>query len=265
MKKAALLLGLVLGLSLASAQAMDIMSFNRLKYSADSGNVNDMVQLGNHLLNGDAPGGVNNDMAFQYFRKAADRNSPEGMYYAGMCYMYGKGTNLDMTEARQWFERAASRGNRDAERQLSQMPSPQQQQQPSPFQAVMGMGAGAGIQQGGSGGFGSGASSGGFGSGASSGGHHRGSEGDRHFQDMLSRAQQGDIRAQMEVGQMYLNGSNGIHSQPQVAFGWFEKAANGNFGPAMRQLANMYRQGLGVRPNRAEANHWDQMARRNGY
>ncbi|EGB03281.1 hypothetical protein AURANDRAFT_15092, partial [Aureococcus anophagefferens] len=48
--------------------------------------------------------------AFRYFVLAANQGFTAGEHNLGVCYMVGKGTEVDLGKARYWFERAAAKG-----------------------------------------------------------------------------------------------------------------------------------------------------------
>ena len=59
--------------------------------------------------------------AFRYFVLAADQGFTEGEFNLGLCYRYGKGTEVDLGKARYWYERAAAKGYELATRNLADL------------------------------------------------------------------------------------------------------------------------------------------------
>lgn len=74
-------------------------------------------KLGEKYLNGE--GGVNKDvaMAVQYLRQSVEKGSPWGMVRLGRCYENGWGVPLDLQEAEELYEKAASDPDCDEGRQ----------------------------------------------------------------------------------------------------------------------------------------------------
>jgi TPR repeat protein len=72
-----------------------------------------MVQLGLLYLNGQ---GVVQDYAKvrEWFEKAADKGNADAMTNLGALYYSGRGVAQDYAKAREWFEKAADKGNADA-------------------------------------------------------------------------------------------------------------------------------------------------------
>jgi TPR repeat protein len=56
---------------------------------------------------------VNLEEAFHWLKKLAEAGNPEGMYYLGMLYQFGKGTAEDPRQAYLWYRRAAEAGYPD--------------------------------------------------------------------------------------------------------------------------------------------------------
>ena len=54
------------------------------------------------------------DIAFPAFRKAADLDHLDAMYYLGDCYDFGRGVRENDVEAVKWYRKAADKGNTDA-------------------------------------------------------------------------------------------------------------------------------------------------------
>jgi TPR repeat protein len=52
--------------------------------------------------------------AFRYWALAADQGYTSGEQGLGICYSYGQGTEVDLSKARYWFERAAAKGYQKA-------------------------------------------------------------------------------------------------------------------------------------------------------
>jgi len=60
-------------------------------------------------------------MAFDYFRKAAESNYAPAQYKLGVAYAYAEGTSMDLSQSAHWYERAALQGHSIAQRNLGVM------------------------------------------------------------------------------------------------------------------------------------------------
>jgi hypothetical protein len=56
--------------------------------------------------------------AREWYEKAADKGNRDAMYSLGILYEYGRGVTQDYAKAREWYEKAATKGNVDAMRNL---------------------------------------------------------------------------------------------------------------------------------------------------
>lgn len=52
--------------------------------------------------------------AAQYFKKAAEKGNPDGEVWYASCFLFGLGEKEDKETAREWLERAASKGEKNA-------------------------------------------------------------------------------------------------------------------------------------------------------
>ena len=77
---------------------------------------------------------------------------------------------------------------------------------------------------------------------------------------ITARAQQGDIDAQYELGQVHAR----RQSYSQAAY-WFRRAAEGGHVEAMLEIGVLYQEGRGVRRNQATATGWFHEAAENGH
>lgn len=76
-------------------------------------------------------------------------------------------------------------------------------------------------------------------------------------------AEQGDARAQFNLGVIHFNGQ-GVPHDPVRAAGWYRAAAEQGYGPAQANLAFMHETGQGVLQNYVEAYKWLTLASRHG-
>jgi TPR repeat protein len=59
--------------------------------------------------------------AVRYLTLAADQGYTTGEFNLGCCYHDGTGTEVDLSKARYWFERAAAKGHEAAIRELARL------------------------------------------------------------------------------------------------------------------------------------------------
>lgn len=96
------------------------VAFQWFKKAADKGNAEAMGLLGSLYSRGD---GVekNNDEAFKWSLKAAQKGDLDSQYFVGLCYYDGQGTEEDLTKAVQWLGKAMDRGHSEAKAKLIEM------------------------------------------------------------------------------------------------------------------------------------------------
>ena len=57
---------------------------------------------------------ANPTVAFECYKKAAERREPQAMLKLGACYLNGVGTAVDREQARKWLAEAAKQGSQEA-------------------------------------------------------------------------------------------------------------------------------------------------------
>lgn len=67
------------------------------------------------------------------------------------------------------------------------------------------------------------------------------------FINLKSAAEEGDIRAQSQMGDVYLFGEYDLNIDYEKAFNWYKKAADQNDAKSKYNLAIMYLNGYGVK------------------
>src|ERR1017187_2343134 len=82
--------------------------------------------------------------------------------------------------------------------------------------------------------------------------------------EFRSLAEQGNVVAQYDLGQMYRQG-NGVQQNDAEAVKWYLLAAGKGDTDAQYNLGQMYRQGIGVAQDNAEAAKWYRLAAKQGY
>jgi len=84
--------------------------------AADRGDADAQSSLA-HLLNSEKK----IEETFRYFALAADQGYTDGETNLGICYRDGEGTEVDLSKARYWFERAAAKGYQKAIDELARL------------------------------------------------------------------------------------------------------------------------------------------------
>lgn len=87
---------------------------------------------------------------------------------------------------------------------------------------------------------------------------------DKETQDLIERAKNGDPKAQLQLGQMYLAG-DGVSQSDQQAAEWVQKAVDQHDIRAEYQLGLLYLEGRGVPQSKKEAFRWVKRAADRGY
>lgn len=75
------------------------------------------------------------------------------------------------------------------------------------------------------------------------------------FKNVENSAFQGDVSAQLELGEKYLYGKNVARNQP-IAATWYTKAAEANNAEAQFVLGQLYAEGIGVTQDLPTAMKW---------
>ena len=77
--------------------------------------------------------------------------------------------------------------------------------------------------------------------------------------------EQGDARAQTELGERYEDGRDGVQQVYGMAVSWFRRAADQGFAAGQAALGHMYANGSGVAQDDGEAVRWFRRAAEQGY
>jgi len=86
----------------------------------------------------------------------------------------------------------------------------------------------------------------------------------QQFEKKNIRAVAGDLKAQYDVGNMYLKGQ-GVTRDAKEAFQWFKKAADKNYSRAQYKLGYLYHRGEGTAKNNDQAFKWVSKSAGQGY
>lgn len=84
------------------------------------------------------------------------------------------------------------------------------------------------------------------------------------FATTLAKAEQGDVEAQMEVGEAYCCGCQGVKRNYKKAAEWYLKAAEHGNAVAQNRLGVLYSKGRGVKRNAATGVAWYRKAAEQG-
>ena len=84
------------------------------------------------------------------------------------------------------------------------------------------------------------------------------------YNEVVALAEQGNAKAQFNLGLMYENGQ-GVPQDDKQAVYWFRKAAEQGNAKAQYNLGVMYAKGQGVLQDNKKAYMWFNLARYNGY
>ena len=91
---------------------------------------------------------------------------------------------------------------------------------------------------------------------------------DPSFEETRTKAEQGEAKAQVNLGKMYFNGCGGAPQDCTKATPWYRKAADQGVAHAQRMLGFLYSTGIdgcGVSQDYAEALKWIRKAAEQGY
>lgn len=83
------------------------------------------------------------------------------------------------------------------------------------------------------------------------------------FSDLLAKAKEGDVVAQMQAAEKYAKGE-GVAKSTKEAAGWYQKAAEQGNGDAQLSLGKIFISGQGMPKNSTEAAKWFRMAAEQG-
>jgi TPR repeat protein len=99
------------GVKLDKKQAMKLY-----RAAADRGDAISQYNLG-YLLDAEKKF----DESFRYYALSADQGYTAAEHILGICYRLGEGTEVDLSKARYWFERAAAKGYERAIKSLARL------------------------------------------------------------------------------------------------------------------------------------------------
>jgi TPR repeat protein len=108
-------------MAFSSAQAVehDAAFVARIKALAELGDATAQYELASCYNAGDCDGvRQDNVNAFEWYEKAATQGNADAQFNLGVAYEYGQGGQQDYVRACEWYEKAATQGNADAQFKL---------------------------------------------------------------------------------------------------------------------------------------------------
>ncbi|MEJ2178976.1 MAG: SEL1-like repeat protein [Gammaproteobacteria bacterium] len=191
--------------------------------SASTGDVNSQYQLAKAYLNGDTGIKRNTKKALLWLERAALRGQKDAQYMLGSIYYNGNLTKRNSKKAKFWLNKASENGVENAKVLMAAINSPKQ-----------------------------------------TGKTEKKAKHPTSTEDLfLSAAENGDKEAQFKVGLMYLYGQDGYPRDPEQALRWIKASANQNHVGAQFQTGMAY-----YDPNldnNQEAQSWLIKAAENGH
>jgi uncharacterized protein len=172
-------------------------------------------------------GAVNLTEAVQWYQRAAQQNHDDGLFNLGRAYENGIGIGRDLGQARSYYERAAALGSKPARDALSNL-------------------GGAGTPR------------------AAGGAEEEFRRGSALYKSkdvggaakiFLALAERGYAPAQLQIGYQYANGEGVARSDAQ-AVQWYRKSADQGYALAQNNLGLFYEIGRGVREDWVESARW---------
>lgn len=86
----------------------------------------------------------------------------------------------------------------------------------------------------------------------------------QQFEKKMIKAEQGNLKAQYDIGNMYLKGQGAVRNTKQ-AFQWFKKAAEGGHSRAQYKLGYLYHRGEGTKQNHSKGFKWVSKSAKQSY
>ena len=160
---------------------------NELRKMAERDNVNAQVALGDYYYNSQ-----NYNEAIKWYRKAITKGNAEAAYRLGLCYEKGHGVQKDNKTALLWYNTAAKQGNQEAQKRLNEI-NKQSQQNTNVSASYAAM----------------------YNS-------EKPTQQNNEITDLIHKAQAGDVDAQYDLGNRYLNG-DGVEQDVEKASYWFQQ------------------------------------------
>lgn len=100
------------------ADSKSTNAFEFYKQSAELGNAEAQIKVGDHYFAQKTNTKTNRKEGFKWYMKAAAQGNPQGQYYVGHCYFQGSGTETDQEKGNSFLEKAANQGHAQAQQLL---------------------------------------------------------------------------------------------------------------------------------------------------
>lgn len=172
--------------------------------------------------------------AVKWYRKAAEQNNDDGLLHLGRAYEHGIGVTKDSSQARIYYSKAVAAGSQDARQALASLgkgPEPASSAQTQFDEGVR---------------------------------LYKAKDYAGAAKVFLNLAEQGNARAQVQIGYQYAYGE-GVRQNADEAARWYRKAAVQGNAKAQSNLGKMYEDGLGVGEDWAQAVAWYRKSAEQGY
>ncbi|KAF9168383.1 hypothetical protein DFQ26_009006 [Actinomortierella ambigua] len=223
----------------SGATKNDQLAFKWYRRAADQGNADAQYQLG-ELLNLGRVAGRSHIGAIPWYFKAANQGHASAQTALGWAYQYGRGVEVNEIESDYWYLKAAMQGHTKAHRILA---GQNRRRVESISRCRLAAEQGSKNDQ--------------FSLGLMHM-HGRGMEQDnlKAVQWFRKAAEQGHIDAQFNLGMMLKEGGQGIEENDEEAAAWLQKSATRGQSQSQYHLATMYEYGRGVEQNDRDAVIW---------
>ncbi|HSR63009.1 MAG TPA: hypothetical protein VLN56_06355, partial [Gammaproteobacteria bacterium] len=269
----------------AAQEELSLPSFDDTLSLAVEGNPGSQYELATMYYQGD---GVERDLeqAFIWYRRAAQQGNSDAQFNLGNMYLLGEGTSQSDSKAKDWFEQAAAQGHGAAEENLANLQIVVASEDESPAEviaveeiqpketvvetsdpepikktaSVTKEELEAATEPVTSGDPGEDSYTRGMAYAYGEGAQQNYEMAFKYFQHA---AEQGYVPAQYRLGVAYANGE-GTAQDYVAALDWYQKAARQGYAIAQRSLCKMYLEGLGVEQNKPLALAWYSILAENG-
>ena len=228
-------------------------AIDQLKKTAEQGNVDDMIRLGEYYLNHDTD--PERRETVKWFERAAIKGSLEAQLRLADIYYNGKGPEVDYKKAMKWYEAAAEQRNSDAMVQIGLMYLRGKGVEKSDEEAFKWVTKAAELGHGGAQFY--------LGYAFLEGNGVQQSY-EEAYKWFMKSARLRNEGAQFYLGVMYDRGL-GVQQSYEEAYKWFMKAAEQGDGTAQTNVGLMYGKGQGVQQSYEEAYKWFMKAAEQGY
>ncbi|KAF9961847.1 hypothetical protein BGZ72_001397 [Mortierella alpina] len=99
---------------------LSVQHYERAVHAGDSNGEAEMALSGWYLSGAEGCFAANDQLAFEYATKAADKKLPKAQYAMGYYHEVGIATTIDLDKAMEFYKLAAQNGNKDAQKRLEE-------------------------------------------------------------------------------------------------------------------------------------------------